>query len=109
MINGPGIYNPAVIPKGFWTDGLVIRQDGENRNPITPEDHALRAMPIKLNYKERWQISYAPYFREVLRDEAKKYWKPCKNLMVSNYNIYEDGLKIYTTINPVIQTMQKML
>ncbi len=46
----------------------------------------------------------APYFREVLRDEIKKWCKENKNPKTGNpYDIYKDGLKIYTTINPRMQ------
>jgi penicillin-binding protein 1A len=46
----------------------------------------------------------APYFRDVLRDEIKKWCKENKNPKTGNpYDIYKDGLKIYTTINPRMQ------
>ncbi|HRN49037.1 MAG TPA: penicillin-binding protein, partial [Niabella sp.] len=84
---------------------LVISRMVENGNLTAAEGATLQAMPIKLNYKKRDdEIGYAPYFREVLRDEVKKILKTLQKPDGSNYNIYEDGLKIYTTINPVMQT-----
>lgn len=64
---------------------------------------------------------YAPYFREVLREELKEILKDTRNADGEPYNVYDDGLKIYTTINPRMQeyaeeavyshlpTMQKIL
>ncbi|HUN03034.1 MAG TPA: transglycosylase domain-containing protein, partial [Niabella sp.] len=106
MINGPGIYNPRRNPKASLDRrNLVISRMVENGNLTAAEGATLQAMPIKLNYKKRDdEIGYAPYFREVLRDEVKKILKTLQKPDGSNYNIYEDGLKIYTTINPVMQT-----
>ena len=64
----------------------------------------LKALPIKLNYKKLDEnTGYAPYFREVLKDEIKEALKDVKKSNGNSYNIYDDGLKIYTTINPQMQ------
>ena len=46
---------------------------------------------------------YAPYFREVLKDEVRDALKGVEKPNGDSYDIYEDGLKIYTTINPRMQ------
>ncbi|HEX7846678.1 MAG TPA: penicillin-binding transpeptidase domain-containing protein, partial [Chitinophagaceae bacterium] len=47
---------------------------------------------------------YAPYFREILRDEVKDLLKEIKKPNGGgSYDIYQDGLKIFTTINPRMQ------
>ena len=46
---------------------------------------------------------YAPYFREILKSEIKEALKDVKKPNGGSYNIYDDGLKIYTTINPQMQ------
>src|SRR5690606_37427009 len=59
---------------------------------------------IKLNYQKLDQnTGYAPYFREVLKDEVREALKDLTNQNGDPYNIYDDGLKIYTTINPRMQ------
>jgi penicillin-binding protein 1A len=65
----------------------------------------LKAKPIQLNYKKLDEnAGIAPYFRDVLREEVKKWCKENKNPKTGNpYDIYKDGLKIYTTINPRMQ------
>jgi penicillin-binding protein 1A len=46
----------------------------------------------------------APYFRDVLRSDLKKWCKEHTNPATGEpYNLYMDGLKIYTTINPRMQ------
>ncbi len=38
-----------------------------------------------------------------MRDELKKWCKEHENPDGENYDLYEDGLKVYTTINPRMQ------
>lgn len=107
MINGPGIYNPRRNPVASRDRrNLVLTRMEENGNITAAEATKFKAAPIKLNYKKLDEnTGYAPYFREVLRDEVKTLLKSgdLKKPDGSSYNIYEDGLKIYTTINPRMQ------
>src|SRR5215475_8267232 len=70
-----------------------------------PKADALSKEPIKLNYRKlNENTGLAPYFRAVLGEELKKWCKDHENPETGKpYNIYKDGLKIYTTINPVLQ------
>ena len=106
LLKGNTIYNPRRNPKAALDRrNTVISQ--MVRNDFLPEAEAerLKLQPIKLNYKKLDEnAGIAPYFREVLRDEIKKWCKENKNPKTGNpYNIYKDGLKIYTTINPRMQ------
>lgn len=105
MINGPGLYNPRRNPKASMDRrNLVITRMMENGSISQAEGEKYQALPIKLNYKKMDEnTGYAPYFREVLRDEVKNVLKSITKADGSSYNIYEDGLRIYTTINPVMQ------
>jgi penicillin-binding protein 1A len=104
-INGPGIYNPRRNPKAAMDRrNLVLGRMAENGKISFDEASAFQAKAPVLNYKRPSEdIGYAPYFREVLRDEVKKILKDISKPDGSSYNIYNDGLKIYTTINPVMQ------
>src|SRR6185437_4157106 len=65
-----------------------------------------KARPIDLsNYKKIDENNgLAPYFRDVLRGELQRWCKDHKNPATGEpYNLYTDGLKIYTTINPRMQ------
>jgi penicillin-binding protein 1A len=107
MLKGNSIYNPIRNPKASLDRRNVVLGQMEVNKKISPaEASKLKAQPIKLNYKKLDEnTGYAPYFREVLRDEVKQVLKD-KNLTKPNgdqYDIYNDGLKIYTTINPRMQ------
>ena len=61
-------------------------------------------LPIILDFKKAsHNEGLAPYFREFLRGEMKKW---CSNKIKTDgspYNLYTDGLKIYTTIDSRMQ------
>jgi penicillin-binding protein 1A len=70
-----------------------------------PEADRLKLKPIVTNYKKLDENSgLAPYFREVIRDDLKKWCQEHTNPATGDpYDIYEDGLRIYTSINPRMQ------
>jgi penicillin-binding protein 1A len=88
----------------FDRKNVVIGQMEKN-GYITPAEAArYKVMPIPLNYKKLDENSgYAPYFREVLKDELEDILEGLTNASGDPYNVYDDGLKIYTTINPKMQ------
>ncbi|GAB3008348.1 transglycosylase domain-containing protein [Niabella terrae] len=104
-INGPGIYNPRRNPKAAMDRrNLVLNRMAENGNISAGEAERLQGQPIKLNYqKPSEELGYAPYFRVVLRSEVRKLLEDITKPDGSSYNIYSDGLKIYTTISPQMQ------
>jgi penicillin-binding protein 1A len=77
----------------------------EVNNKITSEEATrLKALPIQLNYKKMDEnTGYAPYFREILKEEIKEALKGLTNPEGEPYSIYNDGLKIYTTVNVQLQ------
>ncbi|MFV0606734.1 MAG: penicillin-binding protein 1A [Niabella sp.] len=104
-INGPGIYNPRRNPKASMDRrNLVLDRMVEDGKLPASEAAELKPKPILINYKKLDEnTGFAPYFREILRDELKSIVKDIYKPDGSPYNIYEDGLKIYTTINPAMQ------
>jgi len=105
MLKGNSIYNPLRNEKAAFERRNVVIRQMEINGKISPEDATrLKALPIKLNYRKLDEnTGYAPYFREVLKDEVKEMLKEVKKSNGGSYDIYDDGLKIYTTINPVMQ------
>ncbi|HTN16245.1 MAG TPA: penicillin-binding transpeptidase domain-containing protein, partial [Chitinophagaceae bacterium] len=68
------------------------------------EAAANKAKPIVLDYhKLDYHEGIAPYFRQVVEAEVKKICKGLKKEDGSEYNIYKDGLRIYTTLNVTMQ------
>ncbi|HEX8357270.1 MAG TPA: transglycosylase domain-containing protein, partial [Segetibacter sp.] len=105
MLKGSTLYNPRVNPK-MALDRRNTVLDQMVRNNFLEESEAtrLKIKPIALNYKKMDETAgLAPYFRMVLGQEMKKWCKEHQKQNGDNYDLYRDGLKIYTTINPRMQ------
>src|SRR5258708_33256939 len=75
----------------------------KNNYLTAPDAAKLKGIPIDMsNYKKVDENNrLAPYFRDVIRDELRKWCKAHKNPATGEpYKLYEDGLRIYTTLNP---------
>ncbi|MCU7552915.1 transglycosylase domain-containing protein [Chitinophagaceae bacterium LB-8] len=98
-------YNPRVFPKAALERRNIVLGQMEKNHYINPsEATTLKSLPIKLNYRKLDEnTGYAPYFREVIKDEIRDALKDLRNANGDKYDIYADGLKIYTTINPKMQ------
>ena len=105
MINAPTKYNPNRNPKlALERRNLVIsRMAGQKY--ISPVQAAeLKSLPIATNFKKLDQNNgLGPYFRMTLGEYMKKWCKEHKKNNGDPYDLYRDGLKIYTTINPRMQ------
>jgi len=107
MLSGNNLYNPRRNPKAaVERRNTVINRMAEENYISSADATALKLKPIDLsNYRKLDENNgLAPYFRDYIRDELKKWCKEHKNPATGEpYNLYEDGLKIYTTINPRMQ------
>jgi len=105
LLKGNSLYNPRLHPKeAKERRNVVIDQMEKNAKINTADATKYKALPIKLNYKKMDEnTGYAPYFREVLRNEVSSVLKDLRNADGDEYSVYKDGLKIYTTINPRMQ------
>jgi penicillin-binding protein 1A len=65
----------------------------------------LKAKPLITNYKKADDnVGIAPYFRSALSESMKEWCKTHKNPATGEfYDLYRDGLKIYTTIDSRMQ------
>ncbi|RYY98363.1 MAG: penicillin-binding protein [Chitinophagaceae bacterium] len=106
MLKGNYIYNPRVHYKRAFDRKNVVLGQMEKAAYLSPQQATgYKGQPIPLNYRKLDEnTGYAPYFREVLKDEVKEALKDLRNADGDAYDIYDDGLKIYTTINPKMQT-----
>lgn len=105
MVNAPTLYNPRRNPKmALERRNIVLDQMVRNKFLTEAEANTLKLKPIALNYKKMDESAgLAPYFRMVLGQEMKKWCKDHKKANGDNYDLYRDGLRIYTTINPRMQ------
>lgn len=105
MFKNSGLYNPVRNPQGVKNRRNVVLAQMHKSKMITEEQKLqLQALPITLHFKlESHREGTATYFREYLRDYMKKWVAENKKPDGSDYDIYKDGLKIYTTIDSRMQ------
>ena len=133
VVNAPTRYSPVRNPKNALARRNLVLQRIEAAGGITEAQYdSLSKLPIKLNYKPiSHNLGYGTYFREMIRttmtaERPKRknfyndwdYEQACreydenplvgwchKNLKAdgTHYDIYRDGLRIYTTVNPAMQ------
>ena len=115
MAKNPSLFNPIRRPDTtFHRRNVVLYQMRKNKFISTMEYDSLTQIPLRLEYNVvDHKEGLAPYFREILRSQVKalfneknslgnyKYHKPGEPK--EPYNIYKDGLKIYTTIDSRLQ------
>ena len=114
MAKNPALYNPLRRAEMTQTRREVVLKQMLKNDFITDFQYdSLRVLPLGLDYKiVDHKEGLAPYYREILRGELQKMFdqKNEDGTYVyakkdgSPYNIYMDGLKIYTTIDSRMQT-----
>lgn len=113
MAKNPSMFNPLRNPDTVMIRRSVVFSQMKKINFISEGEYdSLKVLPLGLNYtKVDHQTGLAPYFRETLRGEVSKILEE-KNpdgtnkitkVDGSSYDIYSDGLKIYTTIDSRMQ------
>ena len=106
MAKNPSLFNPNRFPERSKGRRNTVLQQMEKYNYLTSRvTDSLQKLPLFLDFHpEDHNEGLATYFREYLRDVFLKNWceehpKPDG----TKYNIYRDGLKIYTTIDSRLQ------
>ena len=105
MLKNPSYFNPLRrIEKVRSRRNTVLGQMVRNGILDKATKDQLASQPIVLHFHpESHKEGTATYFREFLRDYMKNWAKENKKPDGSDYDIYTDGLKIYTTIDSKIQ------
>jgi len=99
MLKATTYYNPRLNPENSLNRRNVVLGNLLSHNHITQAEYdSLTALPITLDYSvENAYDGQATYFREALRDYLSDW---CHEY---GYDLYTDGLKIYTTIDTRMQ------
>jgi penicillin-binding protein 1A len=101
MLKGSSMYNPIRHEdRAFNRRNTVLDQMVKNFKISAEEAQHLKDQPIKLDFSPTMDSQHegvAPYFRQVVEQDVKA-WCKTKGL-----NLYKDGLKIYTTIDTLMQ------
>ncbi|NNF01951.1 MAG: PBP1A family penicillin-binding protein [Bacteroidia bacterium] len=105
LLKAPTYYSPKRNPNNSLQRRNVVLAQMKKYDFISPEVcDSLQALPIELSFKEETHNEgLATYFREELRVELNTWCKENRKSNGEPYNLYRDGLKIYTTIDSRMQ------
>ena len=105
MFKNSSLYNPVRNAQGVKNRrNVVLGQMVKSKIITEAQKEKYSALPITLDFKlQTHKEGTATYFREYLREFMKGWAKENKKPDGSDYDIYRDGLKIYTTIDSRMQ------
>ena len=105
MLKNPSLFNPNRRLELTKKRRDVVLSQMRKYSFITDTLYdSLVKTPIILDFKKAsHNEGLAPYFREYLREKMKKWCSTKIKPDGSRYNLYTDGLKIYTTIDSRLQ------
>lgn len=105
MQKATATYNPRTNMKAAFDRRNTVMYLMKRNGFITEASYnQFVKEPIKLNYKKMDENNgIAPYFLSVLRNDLAAWCKENKKENGEPYDLYSDGLKVYTTINPRMQ------
>ena len=105
MFKNSSLYNPVRNPQGVKNRrDVVLGQMVRSKIITEAQKESYSKLPIKLDFKlQTHKEGIATYFREFLREYMKNWVKENKKPDGTEYDIYTDGLKIYTTIDSKMQ------
>lgn len=107
MAKNPSLFNPIRKEEATLQRRNVVLMQMVVNGTLTREKYdSLKKLPLGIIYRpEDHNDGLAPYFREYLREHYLKEW--CANHINPEtnkpYNIYKDGLRIYTTLDSRMQ------
>jgi penicillin-binding protein 1A len=106
MLKAPSWFNPVRNNERATLRREVVLKQMSRYGFLTEQEYdSLRVLPLDVS-KFRVQdqnTGLATYFREYLRQELVQWSQGRKKPDGTNFNIYRDGLKIYTTIDSRMQ------
>ena len=101
MAKNPALFNPMRRPDTtLFRRNVVFSQMLKNEKISKIEYDSLRLLPLGLEFtRASHRSGVATYFREEVRKKLKNIFKTLRKPDGQKYSIYQDGLKIYTSIN----------
>ena len=105
MLKATSYYDPLNYPeRALQRRNVVLSQMVKYGYLDASKADSISALPVRLHYTRiLHNEGLAPYFREHLRTELDDWFDKHPGPDGQKYNIYTDGLKIYTTINADLQ------
>ena len=105
MFKNASLYNPLRNPQGVLNRRNVVLGQMEKYGYISKQVRdSLRATPLEIRFTPQGHDEgVATYFREYARHFMEKWIRENPKSDGSRYNIYQDGLKVYVTIDSKMQ------
>ena len=106
MLKAPSWFHPVRNPERATLRREVVMNQMARYGFISREEYdSLRVIPLDMSLFQiqDQNTGLATYFREYLRRELEQWSQTRRKPDGTNYNIYRDGLKIYTTIDSRMQ------
>ena len=106
VVNAPTRFSPVRNPNNALNRrNLVLKKMAENGYITDAECDSISQIPIDMSHFSirDHNSGQATYFREFLRGELNDWAKSTTRADGQPYNIYRDGLRIYTTIDSRMQ------
>ena len=106
VVNAPTRFSPVRNPeRSIVRRNLVLSKMAENGYITQAECDSISLIPIDMTHFNVMDhnTGQATYFREFLRGQLNDWAKNTTRADGQPYNIYRDGLKIYTTIDSRMQ------
>ncbi len=99
LLKATTYYNPRINPQNSMNRRNVVLNNMLKHNHLTQEAYdTLKVKSVKLDFSvENNYDGQALYFREAVKNHLQKW---CNE---NGYDLYKDGLKIYTTIDTRLQ------
>lgn len=107
MLKNSSLYNPLRRPELVKTRRNIVFQQMYRNGFITEASlDSLKQAPLEIRYTpQSHREGLATYFRAYLQEFMHTWVKNNPKVDGTNYNIYRDGLRIYTTIDSRMQAM----
>src|SRR5690606_6978549 len=105
LFKAPSYYSPVYNPENSTGRRNVVLGQMRKYGYITPSQYdSISKMPIELEYSvASHNRGLATYFREVVKADLLKWTRENLKPDGSSYDLYGDGLRIYTTIDSRLQ------
>ena len=107
MLKNSSYYNPIRRPEIVVNRrNVVLQQMVRNGLITTAQKDSLEQLPLTIDYTpESHREGLATYFRAYLQEYLQDWTRNNPKPDGSTYNIYRDGLRIYTTIDARMQAL----
>jgi len=105
MLKATHNYNPRLFPKNSLARrNVVLAQMRKYDLLTTDQKDSLQQLPLNLQYNiVKQSDGIAPYFKEYVKGYIQKWCEDNVKPDGSRYNLYTDGLRIFTTIDSRLQ------